>query len=115
MKRYACLVLAGLVTLLLVPRGFAQDQKPGGGEWGKRVAVKADPAKVVVPAGYKVGIFTAGLDTPSSATVDKDGNVWVVISGPCLGARPDDPAHIKVFDKDGRFLREIGKGCSQPS
>ena len=50
MKRYACLVLAGLITLLFVPRGFAQDQKPGGGEWGKRVAVKPDPAKVVVPA-----------------------------------------------------------------
>src|SRR5262245_35614650 len=82
MKRYACLILAGLVTLLLVPQGFAQGQKPGGGEWGKRVAVKPDPAKVVVPPGYKVGIFTAGLDTPSSATVDKDGNVWVVISGP---------------------------------
>jgi hypothetical protein len=111
MKRYACLVLAGLVILLIMPRGFAQAQKPGGGEWGKRVAVKPDPAKVVVPPGYKVSIFTAGLDTPSSATVDKDGNVWVVISGPLFGGPdPTDPAHVKVFDKDGRLLREIGKG-----
>ena len=92
MKRYACLVLAGLVALLF-PRGFAQDQKPGGGEWGKRVAVSPTlPRSWCLPA-TKVGIFTAGLDTPSSATVDKDGNVWVVISGPLFGGPdPTDPA-----------------------
>ena len=37
------------------------------GDWVKRTAVKPDPSKVVVPPGYKVGVFKAGLDTPASA------------------------------------------------
>ena len=47
----------------------------------KRTPVTPNPDKVVVPPGYKVGVFKAGLDTPSSAAVDKDGNLWVAISG----------------------------------
>src|SRR5215510_15452464 len=86
-------------------------QKAATGEWVKREPVKPDPSKVKVPPGYKVGIFTAGLDTPSSATVDKDGNVWVAISGPLFGGLdPIEPPHVKVFDKNGNLLREIGKG-----
>ena len=64
-----------------------------------------------MPAGYEVKVFAAGLDTPSSATVDKDGNLWVAISGKLLGGPdPIDEAHVKVFDKDGKLLKEIGKG-----
>jgi hypothetical protein len=74
-----------------------------------RVAVKPDPSKIIVPGGYKVGVFAAGLDTPSAATVDGDGNVWVAISGP-LPMQGTEPAHVKVFDKSGSLVKEIGKG-----
>ena len=83
------------------------------GQWVKRTPVKPDPSKVVVPPGYKVGVFKAGLDTPASATVDKDGNLWVTISGVLLGSPEADqfePPHVKIFDKDGKLLREVGKG-----
>jgi hypothetical protein len=81
--------------------------KPGG--WAPRVAVKPDPSKVIVPNGYKVGVFAAGLDTPTSATVDSAGNVWVAISGPKFG-QGTEPPHVKVFDKTGKLVREVGKG-----
>ena len=60
------------------------------GDWVKRTAVKPDPSKVVVPPGYKVAVFKAGLDTPASAAVDKDGNLWVTISGLLLGSPEAD-------------------------
>ena len=50
-------------------------------QWIKQTPVPPDPSKVVVPAGYKVGILVSGLSTPSSAAVDGDGNIWVAISG----------------------------------
>ena len=59
---------------------------PRAGDWVKRTPVTPNPDKVVVPPGYKVGVFKAGLDTPSSAAVDKDGNLWVAISGVLLGS-----------------------------
>ena len=71
--------------------------------------IKPDPSKIVVPNGYKVGVFAAGLDTPSAATVDGDGNVWVAISGP-LFMPGTKPPHVKVFDKTGKLIKEIGKG-----
>src|SRR5712691_3870590 len=70
------------------------------GVWQKRIPVKPDPSKVRVPSGYKVGVFAAGLDTPSAATVDKDDNLWVAISGQLLGSIDDiDEPHVKIFDK----------------
>ncbi len=104
--------LVAAATLLAAPLGQADMQGTGqSAGWEIRIAVKPDPSKVVVPEGYEVGIFAAGLDTPSAATVDKDGNLWVAISGSLLGGPdPIDPAHIKVFDKDGKLLKEIGKG-----
>ncbi len=102
---------AGVSVLALSP-ALADMQGTGeAGGWAKRVAVKPDPSKVMVPEGYEVGILAAGLDTPSSATVDKDGNVWVAISGNLLGSPDDiDPAHVKVFDKTGKLIKEIGRG-----
>ena len=106
MKKSIRLSLVAAGALLAAPTAFAQS-----GDWAKRMAVTPDPTKVVVPAGYKVTVFAAGLDTPSSATVDKDGNLWVAISGKLLGGPdPIDEAHVKVFDKDGKLLKEIGKG-----
>jgi glucose/arabinose dehydrogenase len=106
------LALAGGVSLLAISPALADMQGTGqSAGWEKRIAVKPDPSKVVVPEGYEVGILASGLDTPSSATVDKDGNVWVAISGKLLGG-PDeiDPAHVKVFDKTGKLIKEVGKG-----
>ncbi len=69
---------------------------------GSHVPVNPDPTKWWVPPGYKVEVFKAGLDTPSSAAVDKDGNLWVAISGVLLGSLEADqiePAHVKIFDR----------------
>src|SRR3954463_14548841 len=98
-------------ALMCLMQGSAQEHR--GRSWPKREPFKPDPAKIVVPPGYKVGVFAAGLDTPSSATVDKDGNLWVAISGVLLGspeADKIDAAHVKIFDKEGKLLREVGKG-----
>ncbi len=101
---------------LLVSTSLAWADMQGTGEsggWEKRVAVKPDPTKVVVPDGYEVGILVEGLSAPSAATVDGDGNLWVVVSPPLLGS-PDaeefEEAHIKVFGPDGAPIKEIGKG-----
>lgn len=81
------------------------------GGWSKRIAVVPDPSKVVVPDGYEVGVLVSGLDTPSAATVDGEGNIWVAISGPLFGGLDEiDPPHVKVFDPEGNLLREVGKG-----
>ncbi len=106
------ILLAVAGGTLAVTAAFADMQGTGlSGGWQKRTAVKPDPSKVVVPEGYEVGIFVSGLDTPSSATVDGDGNLWVAISGPLFGGLDEiDPPHVKVFDKTGKLLKEIGKG-----
>ena len=104
--------VAATATAWVANPAKAQGEKVSG-EWVKRMPVKPDPSKVVVPPGYKVAVFKAGLDTPASAAVDKDGNLWVTISGVLLGSPEADqfePPHVKVFDKDGKLLREIGKG-----
>jgi hypothetical protein len=113
MKRWKGLLLAGAITMLATPAAFADMQggAPQSGGWEKRVAVKPDPSKVVVAPGYKISIFAQGLDTPSSGAMDKDGNLWVAISGKLLGGPdPIDDPHIKVFDKTGKVIKEIGKG-----
>jgi len=81
------------------------------GQWMKRTPIKPDPSKVVVPPGYEVAVFASGLDTPSSAAVDKDGNLWVAISGK-LFSTPDqiDPPQVKIFDKTGKLIKSIGQG-----
>ncbi len=83
------------------------------GDWAKRIAVEPNPAKVVVPEGYEVGVLVKGLGAPSSATVDGEGNLWVAVATPLLGS-PDadqfEPAHVKVFDPQGKLIKEIGKG-----
>ncbi len=112
MRVLPCLILTAVVVMVLI---FSVPVEIQGavqsGDWVKRVAVKPDPSKILVPPGYKVEVFVAGLDTPSSATVDKEGNVWVAISGPLFGGPdPIEPPHVKVFDKNGKLLKEIGKG-----
>lgn len=90
------------------------EQKPGAGRagnWTPRKAVTPNPSKIIVPPGYKVSVFAAGLDTVSAATVDGDDNVWAAISGPLFGGGEIEPPHVKVFDKSGKLLKEIGKGA----
>ena len=70
-------------------------------------------ARSSVPAGYKVGVFAAGLDTITSITVDKSDNVWVAISGNTFGFPPEgiDKPHVKIFDKSGKLIRDnVGLG-----
>jgi hypothetical protein len=106
------LMLAPLVLLPLAVSVVLADQQGTGraGSWEKRIAVKPDASKIVVPKGYKVGILASGIDTPSGVTVDGQDNVWVAISGPLFGGGEIDPPHVKVFDKSGKLLKEIGKG-----
>ncbi len=106
------LVTAAALPLMLSVAWADMEPQQGTGQagtWAERVAITPDPSKVVVPEGYEVGVFAAGLDTPSSATVDGDGNVWVAISGPLFGGGETEKAHVKVFDKDGNLLKKIGE------
>ena len=82
-------------------------------QWIKQTPVPSDPSKVVVPPGYKVGILVAGLSTPSSATVDGDGNIWVAISGNLFGGPDADlmpKPHVAVYDPNGKLIKKIGEG-----
>ena len=106
------LVLAALLPASVAFADMqAQQGTPQAGDWVKRIPVVPNPDKVVVPPGYKVGVFKAGLDTPSSAAVDKDGNLWVAISGQLFNTIDEiEPAHVKIFDKSGNVIKEIGRG-----
>ena len=111
MKVFFSLMLAAATTICTMQAATAQSPKVG--QWIKRTPVNPDPTKVVVPPGYKVEVFKAGLDTPSSATVDKDGNLWVAISGVLLGSPEADKSILrmsKYFDRTGKLVREVGKG-----
>ena len=107
------LAIMAVAVPLAVPgaRADIEAQQGSGkaGGWAPRAAIKPDPSKILVPNGYKVGVFAAGLDTPSAATVDSDGSIWVAISGP-LFMPGTEPPHVKVFDKGGNLVKEIGKG-----
>src|SRR6266849_6677107 len=107
-------MLAAFVAILPAVGAKADmEAKPGGpqaGDWAKRTPVTPNPDKVVVPPGYKVGVFKAGLDTPSSAAVDKDDNLWVAISGQTFNTLDTlDPPHVKIFDKSGNLIKEVGR------
>ncbi len=106
--------VVAIIAAAVLWAGSASADMQGTGEsggWELRDAITPDPSKVVVPDGYEVGVFVAGLDTPSAATVDGEGNVWVAISGSLFGGRDEiEPPHVKVFDPAGNLLREVGKG-----
>jgi len=114
MRPVSRLVLSAGALLVSTSLAWADMQGTGeSGGWEKRIAVKPDPSKVVVPEGYEVGIFAEGLSAPSAATVDGDGNLWVVVSPPLLGspeAEEFEEAHVKVYGPDGAMIKEIGKG-----
>ena len=89
MKIWSCLALSASAVALCAPAALADMQGTGeSGGWEKRIAVEPNPAKVVVPKGYEVKVLVKGLNAPSSATVDGDGNLWVAVSPPLLGS-PD--------------------------
>ena len=116
MKMYtAVLALAvGLVSGAALAQDRAKAEPAGpAGKWSTRVPVKPDPSKIKVPAGYKVGVFAAGIDTVTSITVDKQDNVWVAISGNTFGFPPEgiDKPHVKIYDKSGKLIRDsVGLG-----
>ena len=114
-------IYAAVLALAVGPlsgSALAQDRakaEPGGpaGKWSTRTPVTPDPSKIVVPPGYKVGVFASGLDTVTSITVDKSDNVWVAISGNTFGFPPEgiDKPHVKIFDKSGKLIRDhVGLG-----
>src|SRR5438552_7013585 len=122
MRIFRSLILAALAALPLVPMALAQNAGTStSGGWVPRTALKPEPGKLVVPKGYKAEVFVAGLDTPSSAAVDREGNVWVAISGNLFGPfeyeyagqrvkNPVGGPHVEVFDKNGKHLKDIGVG-----
>ena len=122
MRALRSVMLAAFAALSLAPAALAQNAGTStSGGWVPRTAVTPEPGKLVVPQGYKVEVFVAGLDTPSSATVDREGNVWVAISGNLFGPfeyeyagqrvkNPVSGPMVKVFDKDGKHLKDIGVG-----
>jgi glucose/arabinose dehydrogenase len=115
-KSYRMLLAASIIALSAggALADMQETAAPGSEQsavWAKRTPVTPNPDKVVVPPGYKVSVFAAGLDTPSGAAVDKDGNLWVAISGKLLGGPdPIDAAHVAVFDPSGKLIKEIGRG-----
>jgi glucose/arabinose dehydrogenase len=122
MKLLKTVILSATVGIFMVSIALAQNQGvPTSGGWVPREPVKLDPSKVVVPQGYKVEVFVSGLDTASAATVDGEDNVWVAISGNLFGPfeyeyagqrvkNPVSGPHVKVFDKTGKHLKDIGVG-----
>lgn len=111
MKFFKTFITILLAQLLIAASVVAQQQGTGRtGDWESRIAVVPDPSKIVVPEGYEAGVFVSGLDTPTAATVDAQDNVWVAISGPLFGGGEIEPPHVKVFDKDGKLLKEVGRG-----
>src|SRR5262249_61666583 len=51
--------------------------------------------------------------TPPQTTGERDGSWGVSFSGVLLGspeADKIDPPHVKIFDKEGKLVREVGKG-----
>jgi hypothetical protein len=122
MRVLRTVILAAAAGLLVASPALAQNQGvPKSGGWVPRQAVTPDPSKVVVPKGYRAEVFAAGLDTPSAATVDGEDNVWVAISGNLFGPfeyefagqrikNPVSGPHVKVFDRTGKHLRDIGIG-----
>ena len=73
MRMLTWTMLAAFVAVLPAVGAKADmEAKPGSaqaGDWVKRMPVTPNPDKVVVPPGYKVGVFKAGLDTPSTRTI----------------------------------------------
>ena len=114
MRMLTWTMLAAFVAILPAVGAKADmEAKPGSsqaGDWAKRTPVTPNPDKIVVPPGYKVGVFKTGLDTPSSAAVDKDDNLWVAISGQTFNTLDTlDPPHVKIFDKRGNLIKEVGR------
>jgi hypothetical protein len=55
------LVLAALLPASVAFADMqAQQGTPQAGDWVKRIPVVPNPDKIVVPPGYKVGVFKAG-------------------------------------------------------
>ena len=122
MRLLKTVILAATAGIFVVSTALAQNQGvPTSGGWVPRQAVNPDPSKLRVPRGYKAEVFVSGLDTPSAAAVDGQGNVWVAISGNLFGPfeyesagqrikNPVSGPHVKVFDQSGKHLKDIGVG-----
>jgi hypothetical protein len=74
-------LIVAAVTAATVWVQPAAAQGNATGQWLKRTPVTPDPSKVVVPPGYKVGVFQGGTrHSGLRRRFDKDGNLWVTIS-----------------------------------
>src|SRR5437899_6738811 len=122
MRIFRSLILAAIAALPLVPMALAQNAGTGtSGGWVPRTALKPEPGKLVVAKGRAAVVFVPVVVSLTSAAVDREGNVWVAIAGnlfgafeyECAGQRIKNPVsgpHVKVFDKDGKHLKDIGVG-----
>ena len=114
MKTWSCCALS--ITALVASAGVASADMQGtadSGGWEKRIAVEPDPSKVVVPEGYEVGILVKGLER----AVVCHGRRRRQSLGRGLAAAARQPgadqfeeAHVKVFDPQGKLIKEVGKG-----
>ena len=114
MKLWSALTLSASALALTAPLAIADMQGTAeSGGWETRVAVKRGSVQSRRAGRLQGERLRRGLGAPSSATVDGDGNVWVAVAPPLLGSPQKDQfedAHVKVFDPQGKLIKEIGKG-----
>jgi len=86
-------ILLCVALLLLVGPASAQDYKPNSED-------------IKLPPGYKIEVFATGLHMPMGVTFGND-EVYAIEAGFLI---PTPSAVIKVYSKDGKFLRELARG-----
>jgi len=73
---------------------------------GSILAVSGETVVRVSPDNRVTPVIRKGLDAPVAVTADKAGNLYVSDWGKAM--------QVKVFDRNGKFLRAIGKTGGRP-
>lgn len=99
MKRTILLRL--LLLVLLVQTGcYRMRKSAGGGQIGNIPLRTINIADVALPPGYKIEMVAQGFTFPTAATLDDQGNLYVIEAGYSYGEVWGDPKLIRV-EKDG--------------
>lgn len=101
--------ILGVPLILLISlfscKSPENDQKGIKAEEMKSSERKIDTEVIVVPEGYKIEAYQAGLSYPVDVTFDEKGNSYVAeAGGHTYGTKPDNApqARILKIDKDGK-------------